>query len=78
MFTFDSGKDGVRIHVHVWQPAGPPRGVVQIAHGMGKHAGRYASLAQALTARGFAVYANDHRGHGLSRHAAPGHLGEDG
>ena len=78
MFTFDSGKDGLRIHVHVWQPAGPPRGVVQIAHGMGEHAGRYAALAEALTARGFAVYAGDHRGHGLSRHAAPGHLGEDG
>ncbi|WP_031482890.1 alpha/beta hydrolase [Streptomyces bicolor] len=78
MFTFDSGKDGVRIHVHEWQPAGPPRGVVQIAHGMGEHAGRYAALAEALTARGFAVYAGDHRGHGLSRHAAPGHLGEDG
>ncbi|MEW2045778.1 alpha/beta hydrolase [Streptomyces sp. NPDC005476] len=78
MFTFDSGKDGVRIHVHVWQPAGPPRGVVQIAHGMGEHAGRYAALARALTAQGFAVYANDHRGHGLSRHAAPGHLGVDG
>ncbi|MFI7293419.1 lysophospholipase [Streptomyces sp. NPDC050121] len=78
MFTFDSGKDGVRIHVHVWQPADPPRGVVQIAHGMGEHAGRYAALAEALTAQGFAVYAGDHRGHGLSRHAAPGHLGEDG
>jgi alpha-beta hydrolase superfamily lysophospholipase len=64
--------------VHVWQPADPPRGVVQIAHGMGEHAGRYAALAEALTAQGFAVYAGDHRGHGLSRHAAPGHLGEDG
>lgn len=78
MFTFDSGTDGIRIHVHEWQPADPPRAVVQIAHGMGEHAGRYAALAQALTARGFAVYAGDHRGHGLSRHAAPGHLGEDG
>jgi alpha-beta hydrolase superfamily lysophospholipase len=77
MFTFDS-EDGVRIHVYAWQPAQPPRGVVQIAHGMGEHAGRYAALAEALTARGFAVYANDHRGHGLSRHAAPGHLGADG
>ncbi|WP_020136363.1 alpha/beta hydrolase [Streptomyces sp. 351MFTsu5.1] len=78
MFTFDSGKDGVRIHVHEWRPADPPRGVVQIAHGMGEHAGRYTALARALTARGLAVYANDHRGHGLSRHAAPGHLGEGG
>jgi alpha-beta hydrolase superfamily lysophospholipase len=77
MFTFDS-KDGVRIHVHEWRPDTPPRAVVQIAHGMGEHAGRYAPLAAALTAQGYAVYANDHRGHGLSRHAEPGHLGDDG
>ncbi|WP_405773110.1 alpha/beta fold hydrolase [Streptomyces sp. NBC_01538] len=77
MFTFDS-KDGVRIHVREWESAGPPRAVVQIAHGMGEHAGRYAPLASALTAAGCAVYANDHRGHGLSRHAEPGHLGDDG
>ncbi|MEU3617933.1 alpha/beta hydrolase [Streptomyces sp. NPDC006872] len=77
MFTFDS-KDGVRIHVHEWLPGTPPRAIVQIAHGMGEHAGRYAPLAAALTAQGFAVYADDHRGHGLSRHAAPGHLGDNG
>jgi alpha-beta hydrolase superfamily lysophospholipase len=77
MFTFDSD-DGVKIHVHEWKPDTPPRAVVQIAHGMGEHAGRYAPLAEALTTQGFAVYANDHRGHGLSRHADPGHLGHDG
>ncbi|WP_128380030.1 alpha/beta hydrolase [Streptomyces cavernae] len=77
MFTFDS-TDGVTIHVHEWRPDTPPRAVVQIAHGMGEHAGRYAPLATALTEQGFAVYANDHRGHGLSRHAAPGHLGDNG
>ncbi|MET9951887.1 alpha/beta hydrolase [Streptomyces sp. NPDC006339] len=77
MFTFTS-QDGVEIHVHVWQPAGPARGVVQIAHGMGEHAGRYAPLAEHLTGRGYAVYAGDHRGHGLSMHAGPGVLGDDG
>jgi alpha-beta hydrolase superfamily lysophospholipase len=77
MFTFAS-EEGVKIHVHEWKPDTPPRAVVQIAHGMGEHAGRYAPLAAALTAQGFAVYANDHRGHGLSRHTEPGHLGHDG
>ncbi|TLS47765.1 alpha/beta hydrolase [Streptomyces montanus] len=77
MFTFES-EDGVQIHVHEWKPESPPRAVVQIAHGMGEHADRYAPLAAALTAEGYAVYANDHRGHGLSRHAEPGHLGDDG
>ncbi|GGY64581.1 alpha/beta hydrolase [Streptomyces omiyaensis] len=77
MFTFTS-QDGVRVHVHTWLPEGPVRGVVQIAHGMGEHALRYAPLADHLTARGHAVYAADHRGHGRSMHAGPGHLGADG
>lgn len=40
--------------------------MVQIAHGLAEHAGRYARLAQALTSAGYAVYASDHRGHGLT------------
>lgn len=77
MFTFTS-QDGVRVHVHAWLPEGPARGVVQIAHGMGEHGLRYAPLAEHLAARGHAVYAADHRGHGRSMHAGPGHLGADG
>lgn len=77
MFTF-AGTDGIQIHVHEWTTRTPPRAIVQLAHGMGEHAARYAPLATELTAQGFGVYANDHRGHGLSRHAAPGHLGHDG
>jgi pimeloyl-ACP methyl ester carboxylesterase len=38
--------------------------VVQIAHGLIEHAGRYARLAEALTRAGYAVYAGDHRGYG--------------
>ncbi|MFB7591649.1 alpha/beta fold hydrolase [Streptomyces sp. NPDC056169] len=77
MFTFTS-QDGVVIHVHTWLPEGDARGVVQIAHGMGEHAARYAPLAEHLTGLGFAVYAGDHRGHGLSMHAGAGHFGENG
>jgi alpha-beta hydrolase superfamily lysophospholipase len=40
------------------------KGAVQIAHGMAEHAGRYERFADALTKAGYAVYANDHRGHG--------------
>ncbi|MFT4305419.1 MAG: alpha/beta fold hydrolase [Microbacterium sp.] len=43
---------------------GSPRAVVQLLHGVGEHAGRYAALIAALTADGFTVYADDHRGHG--------------
>lgn len=40
------------------------RAVVQLLHGVGEHAGRYAALIAALTADGYTVYADDHRGHG--------------
>jgi alpha-beta hydrolase superfamily lysophospholipase len=40
------------------------RGVVQIAHGLGEHIGRYAELADWLTRAGLVVFGNDHRGHG--------------
>lgn len=65
--------DGAEIHVYRWAPDGAPRAVFQIAHGLAEHAGRYARLAQALTAKGLAVYADDHRGHG--RTAVAGDLG---
>ncbi|EWC62299.1 Lysophospholipase [Actinokineospora spheciospongiae] len=77
MFTFPSA-DGLTVHVEEWQPTGPVRGVVQLAHGMGEHSARYAHLAELLAGLGYAVYANDHRGHGRTMVAAPGDLGEAG
>jgi len=56
--------DGNAIRVYSWKGEGPVRGVVQIAHGMGEHALRYRPIAHALVNAGYAVYANDHRGHG--------------
>lgn len=54
---------GVVVHYYVWVP-GKPKAVVQLAHGVGEHALRYEALAQALVNAGYAVYADDHRGHG--------------
>jgi alpha-beta hydrolase superfamily lysophospholipase len=62
-FTFEAA-DGQRIHVYRWLPVEQPRAVVQIVHGAAEHAGRYGRFATALVAAGYAVYANDHRGHG--------------
>lgn len=78
-FHFDSD-DGTRIVVHEWLPEGEATATVQIAHGLAEHAARYAPLAQALTAAGWAVYAQDHRGHGRSVPPGeePGDFGEDG
>ncbi|MFP3467392.1 alpha/beta fold hydrolase [Leifsonia sp. SIMBA_070] len=64
--TFE-GEAGVRIHFDVYAPASAdarPPAVVQLAHGVGEHAGRYRELAAHLTASGYLVYADDHLGHG--------------
>jgi alpha-beta hydrolase superfamily lysophospholipase len=58
--------DGVAVFVRRWLPDTSPRAAVQIAHGLAEHGGRYARLAEALTDAGHAVYAGDHRGHGLT------------
>lgn len=50
--------------VHHWLPEGNIKAVVLLSHGMVEHATRYEYLAQFLTERGYALYAEDHRGHG--------------
>ncbi|MGV8894848.1 MAG: alpha/beta hydrolase [Rhodoglobus sp.] len=56
---------GITIHYYVWKSA-TPKGVVQLAHGIGEHALRYEYLAQALVNAGYTAYADDHRGHGAT------------
>ncbi|MGL5865042.1 MAG: alpha/beta fold hydrolase [Dermatophilaceae bacterium] len=58
--------DGTAVFTHRWLPDGTARAVVQVAHGMAEHSARYARLAEALTSAGYAVYAGDHRGHGVT------------
>lgn len=55
---------GIAIVYDVHPAEGRPRGVVQLCHGYGEHAGRYTRLIEDLVARGLTVYADDHRGHG--------------
>ena len=72
---------GIAIVYDVHPAAGSRRGVVQLLHGVGEHAGRYPALIGALTAAGFTVYADDHRGHGrtgLRQHGGPARLGRLG
>ncbi len=58
--------DGLQLALYRWPTAGPARGTVQIVHGLGEHAGRYAWLAAQLNAAGWHVVAHDQRGHGQS------------
>jgi alpha-beta hydrolase superfamily lysophospholipase len=73
-----TSSDGLCIACARWDSRGPARAVVQIAHGMGEHMGRYAGTVGALVAAGLTVYANDHRGHGLSVHSQLGGFGRGG
>ena len=52
------------LSLRVYLPLEKPRAVVQIAHGMEEHQGRYEDFANFLTTRGFAVVTADMRGHG--------------
>jgi acylglycerol lipase len=59
-------EDGLRLHTVRWLPAGDPDTLLLVAHGLGEHSGRYIHVAEQLTARGYAVFSFDHRGHGRS------------
>ncbi|KJL48783.1 Alpha/beta hydrolase family protein [Microbacterium hydrocarbonoxydans] len=72
---------GIAIVYDVHPAAGEARGVVQLLHGVGEHAGRYGALIASLTRAGFIVYADDHRGHGrtgIRQHNHPAKLGRLG
>ena len=72
---------GVAIVYDRHPAASEPRAVVQLLHGVGEHAGRYARTIEALTGAGFRVYADDHRGHGrtgMRQHGDAARLGRLG
>ncbi len=77
--SFTSAADGVEIATYSWTEASvPPKGVVQIAHGLAEHAMRYDRFATALNNAGFVVYATDHRGHGRTGQDNLGDFGSAG
>ncbi len=59
--------DGLCLRSFAWQPTQMPvRGVVVITHGIRDYAVRYQRFAEQLTKQGFAVFAQDLRGHAHS------------
>lgn len=57
------------IHVKIWYPDCDKKdikGVIQIAHGMIDHIGRYGDMAEYFAQKGYVVAGNDHLGHGDS------------
>lgn len=72
-FASSDGKNTVKAKIYV------PKdreiiGVVQLAHGMIDHVGRYVELADFLTGEGYVFAGNDHLGHGESA-ASPSDFG---
>lgn len=77
-FAF-AGHTGTQLPAYLWLPEGEVKAVLQIAHGMTEHMGRYEALAADLCCQGIAVAGFDLRGHGKN----PGNpsvasFGEDG
>jgi alpha-beta hydrolase superfamily lysophospholipase len=68
-FRFTS-TDGPHVACARWDGCSPVRGVIQIAHGMGEHIGRYVDTIEVLVSVGLTVYGNDHRGHGRTAPSA--------
>lgn len=60
--------DGKKINVNVWDEVASPVGTIQIFHGMSEYGGveTYDYFARIMNEMGFVVYADDHRGHGLT------------
>ncbi len=66
-FTFPSVSALADIRAASYKPeSGEIKAVIQIAHGMAEHLERYERFASALCEKGYAVYINDHLGHGAS------------
>lgn len=66
--AYYSSSNGVnKIRALIWQDDEiTPIGVIQIAHGVAEHIGRYDDFARFLAGSGFVVCGNDHLGHGKS------------
>ncbi len=75
-FTFRA-PDQTEIYVYKWLPENQIKAVINISHGMAETAARYERFAETLTKHGYAVYAEDHRGHGKTI-KDPAHAGEAG
>ena len=75
--TFLSANKVNTIYVRSRLPEGPVRATVQIVHGLAEYVDRYDAFMDYLAQAGFAVYGNDHIGHGNSVHEDRwGYVGE--
>ena len=55
-----------QLHLCLWEPELPPKGILQISHGMCEYILRYAPFAAWLARHGWVVVGADHLGHGTT------------
>ncbi|MBD2343725.1 alpha/beta hydrolase [Anabaena subtropica] len=58
--------DGLELYYQNWYPEGKAKAILAIVHGLGGHSNKYGNIVNHLTAKQYAVYALDLRGHGRS------------
>jgi acylglycerol lipase len=54
------------LYYQAWQPDGHQKAVIVLVHGLADHSSRYKNVVNYLLPRGYAIWAYDQRGHGLS------------
>ncbi len=67
--------DGKKLFYRVWSVE-KPVATIHINHGMAEHSKRYDEFAKAMNKDGFAVYAQDHRGHGKNADGCYGYFAD--
>ncbi len=60
------GKYDTNIFWRKWLPDGKRKATVIVEHGINEHSGRYMNVVNKLVPDNYAIYAQDHRGHGKS------------
>ena len=61
-----TGAGDSNLYEHWWKPEGEARATVVLVHGLKDHGARYDHVGEWLAGRGYAIYAQDLRGHGKS------------
>ena len=67
------GQGDLNLYYQCWLPAGEPRAVLVLVHGLAEHSSRYGNVVDYFVPRGYAVYGFDHRSHGKSP-GSPGYV----
>ena len=65
-FFYPSSTGRNEIRARICRTDNPPKGVVQIAHGIAEHIERYDDFMRFLAENGYVAVGNDHLGHGKS------------